>query len=266
MKTIHFDTYQDIRHVVPVGCGGTGSQWARSLARTLYDMRRRGLQTPVLTFVDPDRVEAKNVGRQMYTEADVGHFKAELLARRFNYALGLEITWHNEPFDPHIHIERHATLICGAVDNHAARRAIAEADTLWIDAGNHHASGQVIVGNTGDAEQVMRAFERLDDVDRPTIHTLPNAGLVFPSLLEPEPEPEASPDLSCAELVEAGAQHLLINDLIATIAAQYAYKLLHRQRLASFVTFVDGEALSMRSAPITRDGVLACVTQGQPDG
>jgi len=38
----------------------------------------------------------KNVGRQPYTVADanLNVYKAESLARRFNYSLGLDIAWY----------------------------------------------------------------------------------------------------------------------------------------------------------------------------
>ena len=86
-----FDFHQQISEVVLVGCGGTGSQVARTLCRIVYDLRRRGHHVPSIKFVDPDVIEAKNVGRQMFTEADIGKFKfkATTLATRFNLAMGL---------------------------------------------------------------------------------------------------------------------------------------------------------------------------------
>lgn len=86
-----FDYHQQISEVVLVGCGGTGSQVARSLCRIVYDLRRRGHHTPSLKFVDPDVIEPKNVGRQMFLDADCGLFKSQVLATRFNLALGLGI-------------------------------------------------------------------------------------------------------------------------------------------------------------------------------
>ena len=86
-----FDPSFHIRTVTLVGLGGTGSQLSRLLARILYDMRRSRLHTPMLRFIDPDRVELKNCGRQSFCDAEVGQYKAEVLARRYNCALGLEI-------------------------------------------------------------------------------------------------------------------------------------------------------------------------------
>lgn len=235
--------------IVVVGLGGTGSILARHVCRTVYDMRRRGLQTPQsICFVDPDIVEAKNVGRQMFTPADVGQYKAELLAKRFNYALGLNIVWHNEPFDSERHTDKYGnkTVILGAVDNHLARQAIAKAKGVWIDAGNHFDSGQVVIGNTDNPSLVERW------ADGEWRH-LPNASLVFPELLEADDDPQ--PDVSCADLVEMGEQHLLVNDMMATIAGQYIYKLLYRQPVHTFMTFVDCNTLTMRSVPIAKENI-----------
>ncbi|MHB8629799.1 MAG: ThiF family adenylyltransferase, partial [Aggregatilineales bacterium] len=115
-----FDFHQQISQVVLVGTGGTGSQVARSLCRIVYDLRRRGHHTPTLKFVDPDLVDAKNVGRQMFTEADVGKPKAAVLAARFNLAMGLSITAYTEPFDAEKHTAHYGTLVVGCVDNHVA--------------------------------------------------------------------------------------------------------------------------------------------------
>src|SRR5271165_7335727 len=93
-----FDFHQTISEVVLVGVGGTGSQVSRTLCRIVYDLRRRGQHIPSLKFVDPDIVEMKNVGRQMYLECDVNTSKSVTLARRFNLAMGLNIVAYPEWF------------------------------------------------------------------------------------------------------------------------------------------------------------------------
>ncbi len=253
MTTLTFDPYQMLSEVVLVGVGGTGSQWARQVCRMVYDLAARQRHVPTITFIDPDRVELSNVGRQLFTAADVGAYKAETLARRFNCSLGLAVRWCNEPFEAKRHAGRF-TLLLGAVDNHLARRELAQAvdeyGCIWIDAGNHTESGQVVIGNCGQAEQV------LSGVGKSTRCTyLPHAGLIFPALLEPEAAPAAPPAASCAERVAQGFQHLLINDLMAAAAAHYTYKLLYHEPVTTHVTFLDGDSLAMRSQPITADNL-----------
>ncbi len=259
-----FDPHGNLREIVLVGLGGTGSALARHVARITYDMRERNLHAPeIIRFVDPDVVEQKNVGRQMFTHADIGLHKAELLARRFNRALGLKIQWHNEPFDAEKHLaHEYSTILLGAVDNHLARRSLSQADAVWLDAGNHHNSGQVVIGNTSNVERLKKPHsgDYGNRKDTSQWSCLPNAALLFPELLEPEPE-APRPDLSCADLMLTGEQHLLSNDLLANVAAQYLYKLLHRLPISTFVTFVDGDTLNMRSIPISRKEIDVYIGQ-----
>ena len=51
--------------ILLVGVGGTGSWLALSLGRLAYHARQKGISFH-LTFVDPDRIEIKNFGRQNY--------------------------------------------------------------------------------------------------------------------------------------------------------------------------------------------------------
>ncbi len=249
-----FDFHQQISEVVLVGTGGTGSQVARTLCRVVFDLRRRGHHTPALKFVDPDTVEAKNVGRQMFTDADIGKSKAAVLASRFNLAMGLQIAAYTEPFDAEKHTSRFGSLVVGCVDNHLARLELSKVHGLWLDAGNERTGGQVCIGNTSDSAEVQRCIKN----DHFT--HLPNAALLFPQLLESEsPAPQsvipAAPAVSCAEQVEAGSQALLVNDAVGIVAGEYLYKLLNRLPVTTFLTYIDTEALSMRSLPITAENL-----------
>lgn len=240
---ITFDPHLRVEKVVIVGMGGTGSQVARSVARMLYDARRNHIKIPPLWLIDPDIVEEKNVGRQLFTAADIGQPKAHVLMRRFNLALGLDCVGIHAPVDAKTHLKN--ALIIGCVDNHLARRELAKADReVWIDSGNHKEGGQVIIGNVGDAKQV--SFKD----NATTIQHLPNAGLLFPQLLEPEIE--APIDESCADLLARQAQALLVNDWMAVVTAQYVYKLFYRQPITSFMTYVDTVGMSVKPIEISR--------------
>ena len=88
MSSFMYDPPYHFSRIVLVGVGGTGSQLARCLARLLYHRQQKRQHLPEVVFVDPDVVESHNVGRQMFTPADLGQPKAAVLARRFNMALG----------------------------------------------------------------------------------------------------------------------------------------------------------------------------------
>ena len=223
----------------------------RRIALTLH-LRRRGHHTPSVKFVDPDTVEMKNVGRQMYLECDVNTSKSVTLARRFNLAMGLNIVAYPELFDAEKHCGRYGTLLVGCVDNHQARLELSKVRALWLDCGNDRTSGQVCLGNTSRKEEVQRCIKSGQYTQ------LPNAALLFPQLLEPEPAPKPKPipAASCADLVETGDQSLMINDAVGIVAGEYLYKLLNHLEVFSFLTYVDTESLSMRSVPIMADALV----------
>jgi hypothetical protein len=122
---------------------------------------------------------------------------------------------------------------------------------LWIDCGNSLDSGQVCLGDSNIKKEVQRC------IDSGQYTHLPNAALLFPQLLEPEPTPEPKriPTASCAELVETGDQSLLINDAVGIVAGEYLYKLLNHLAVYSFLTYIDTASLSIRSLSITPENL-----------
>ena len=259
-----FDPNTHIQTVVIVGCGGTGAQVARIVARLLYDMRRARLHTPKLLLIDPDVVEEKNIGRQLFTAADAALRlpKVEVVGKRLNLALGLDISWIAEPVNVEKHLDRYGSqLILSCVDNHLARRELHAARGILIGAGNYRDGGQVIIGNTSDADLMRR---HLDGRDGKYAY-LPKEGLLFPTLLEPEaPTPEQQPVLSCAELVLRGDQDLTINDWMACVVGQYTAALLCRQPIRTFASFISLDGMSIRSLPIGREELTAYLETLRP--
>ncbi len=254
-----YDPHMHIKEVVLVGTGGTGAQIARCIARLAYDMGRARLHVPAICLIDPDTVDEGNIGRQLFSYGDLGKSKARVLAARFNAALGLNISAVDQPFDADRHVKQaSSTLLIGAVDNELARRELARAHgALWLDAGNHKQAGQAILGDVGDLDVML---QHIDGKDGVYTH-LPNAALLFPQLLEPEIPTESGQEmrdvgLSCAELIATGSQGLFVNDLVAAIAAQYIWRILYRQPIHTFASFVDGDTLSARSLPVCREELL----------
>jgi molybdopterin/thiamine biosynthesis adenylyltransferase len=121
--------------MVLVGCGGTGGFLAEALCRLLIGRRA------ALYLVDMDRVEPHNVARQAFDRADVGAFKAQVLAERLSRRFGREVGYSVLPYDCRLHAEVFAAhsrlrLLVGCVDTPAARRAIAATldggPPLWL--------------------------------------------------------------------------------------------------------------------------------------
>ena len=77
-----------------------------------------------------DRVEPHNVARQAFDRADIGRFKAQVLAERLARRFGREVGYSVLPYDRRLHAEVFAArsalrLLVGCVDTAAARRAMA---------------------------------------------------------------------------------------------------------------------------------------------
>jgi PRTRC genetic system ThiF family protein len=254
MQEYTFDPHLYLQQIVVVGLGGTGSQLAKQLASLLYHRREKRQTVPELVFIDPDIIEPHNIGRQAFIPAEIGEPKAAVLARRYNFAFGLEIQAICKPLNAAKHLNRNA-LVCGCVDNHHARKELASAQQItWIDAGNGFNFGQVVIGNRGDWTTVMDGLDRAQDGK---CRFLPHAGLLFPELFQPEkPEKTDEAPLSCAELVIRDEQHLYVNAVMGQMVAQYVYQLLNREPITSFVSFATlSPNFAIRSIPITRENL-----------
>jgi PRTRC genetic system ThiF family protein len=239
-------------HIVLVGCGGTGSFLALHLARLAYHARDRYDMDLRLTFIDPDTVEYRNLGRQNFAPAEVGRNKARALAWRYNRAFGLDIHAFPCKFDRRRLRDRWNIwhLIIGAVDNAAARRSIAKADlwsgqhnNWWLDCGNEEHAGQVLLGNRWRKIKAP-SISKLGFCD-----ALPMPTVQAPDLLE-DPVGSEDPE-SCAELTLADAQSLMVNQAMATYAAQYVYRMLITRDLDIYATYIDLQTGGARSEPIT---------------
>lgn len=240
----------ELRHVTValVGCGGTGSHIAQTLARLAAHCRDTNGPRVTLGLVDGDTVEAKNVGRQLFSAADVGKNKAKVLTARFAALFGIDIV----AFPHYLKDQRIATegsygILVGAVDSAAGRRAIQNqlhrhGWRLWLDCGNHESSGQVVVGSVREAKDLVGAIQH------GLCSRLPTAPALYPELLQ---DAAVQPRADCAAAMQDNAQSLQVNQMMAAIAGQYLYDLIVRRRLTRFRTVVDLETLTMRSDPIT---------------
>lgn len=259
--------------ILLVGCGGTGSFAAHILAQLGDWAKQNGLDMR-LYFIDPDRVEQKNLVRQNFCAAEIGQYKANTLAWRFNLAFGLNILPLTRRFTatmldlckPSQTRNHTLMIIVGAVDNNQTRREIAEAlserlndknrglreDTIrywWIDAGNEKVSGQVRVGNSLDPEVLLSPFKFCVGVPLPHIQA--------PDSILLRERPAEEKDLSCADLTLQEEQSAMINRFMANLIGMYLYRLLQHKNLDVMTTYVnlEGEVM-MSNVPINRGRVL----------
>lgn len=248
-----------------VGCGGTGSHIAQALGRIAVHIKARREELRLI-FVDGDTVEEKNVGRQLFTQADVGKNKAQVLAARFSALFGLAIDAVPEMATVDVLAalggikkkyggkNESTGILVGAVDNAVARKSLHGALraqscwNIWLDCGNHDYSGQVAVGTETWPDRLK------DAVKFGLCTRLPAPSLTNPNILEATPR--ALRD-NCADAVEANLQGLMVNTQVAAIAAVYLDRLVIHRRITQFETVFSQEPMSMRSTPITASAITA---------
>jgi PRTRC genetic system ThiF family protein len=252
-----FDPHIHIKQIVIVGLGGTGAQVARTAARMVYDMQHSQMHVPRILLIDPDRIEMKNCGRQLFLPAEIGSFKAETVGRRLNLALGLDTAWITQPVNADRHFDQPGSVVISCVDNHLARRELSRigGNHVFISAGNHEFSGQVCISNCGNREQMMQHIDGKEG----TYAYLPHESLLFPELIEPQPESKTEPaPVSCDDALYLQEQSILINDWMSCLIGNYLYALLYRRPITSFLSFIHcDEMVSTRNIPINREELLA---------
>src|SRR5581483_653927 len=179
--------------VLVIGCGGSGSEMVDALVRFHHSARGIGHAGLSLTLQDGDVVSATNVGRARFLPSDVGHNKAQLLARRYGLLFAMNIK--SIPTEcSRSGIERMGhqyDLVITCVDKASFRVRMADywrslsTDTLWLDLGNGDYTGQSVLGTLGEA----------------TMPRLPNVLDLFPAVRTTRDD--AAPSCSMAEALKS---------------------------------------------------------------
>ncbi|MEN6522861.1 MAG: PRTRC system ThiF family protein [Anaerolineaceae bacterium] len=236
-----------------VGCGGTGSWLAPAVARIGKMLIDRWHKDVSIFFVDPDRVEEKNIYRQNFCQAEIGRNKAETLAARFGHAWGLEIQAEAERFGSISHNE--LSVIIGCVDNSAARKKIRDVTgdyrVWWLDSGNEKNAGQVLLGREICEREPRKNIFKFEGY----CTWLPSPAKQHPELVENTTLEDLRADvngLSCAEMAMQNSQGLSINQRMAAEAADFLARMLITKDLKRYATYIDLESGASRSSYITQ--------------
>lgn len=93
MRKIHYTDKYLLNPYHPVtvsviGAGGTGSQVVTGLARMSVALQALGHLGLHVTVFDPDTVTEANIGRQLFSETELGLNKAVALVTRINRFFG----------------------------------------------------------------------------------------------------------------------------------------------------------------------------------
>lgn len=234
-----------------VGVGGNGAQMAACLARLDLAMKALGHPDGLhVTAFDGDRVSEANVGRQLYSPADVGQFKAVVTVHRLNQFYGLDWIarpYRYERFGSDGRYNRSPDLIVSCVDTRSARRAIHERlfdgdgrDCYWLDLGNTEVTGQVVLGESAPSPRGHNAAAG---------PRLPCVTELFPELLDASVADDDRP--SCSMRTSLASQGLFINDVTVRFGAQMLYELFSNGRICHHGALINLD--SKRCAPIDVD-------------
>ncbi len=251
-------------HLIQVGAGGTGSWLFPHVVRVARLLIEKFHISAEVLLIDGDQVEAKNVFRQNFCDAEIGRNKAQTLALRYGAAWGVEVTavprFLDETFLPP-NLEGwigELEVWIGCVDNHLARRSIASlvrpvdshggARSWWLDCGNGESTGQVLLGCQPVSTDpfVLPGF----------CAALPLPTVQHPELLEieiPVQNVQDKQQRPCADLAMMDEQGLSINPVIASLAANFLSRMLLTRDLMTFATYVDLSASVVRSKYITTE-------------
>lgn len=221
---MHFD-------IMLIGVGGTGGCFFTKLARFLSDIK---LEKIDITFriMDGDFVEAKNLGRQPFTEDDIGKNKAVALASAAEEVLDVKVIAYPEYLSPdNMYIldwsndrtmnSNNVRILIGAVDNHACRKLLhtyfmgyqRDETLIYIDAANEFSCGEIVIG-----KKFRRKIVAPDRVH------------YFPDILEDTGKPVY--EMSCEELNQVLPQHLATNSLAADNMFSYVVQVISAGELS----------------------------------
>ena len=259
MKKIHFtDRYLlNPRHPVTVfviGAGGTGSQVITNLARMSMALQALGHPGLHVTVFDPDTVSQANIGRQLFSETELGLNKAVSLVTRINRFFGY--AWTAEPkCFPTKKFSGYdiANIFITCTDNIRSRLEIWKflkktrkenfndylVPIYWMDFGNTRTTGQVVIGTI--PKRIRQPASALYE----TVGSLK----VITRLVKYArvKEEDSGPSCSLAEALEK--QDLFINSTLAQLGCGLLWKMFRHGMLEHHGLYLNLH--TMRVNPMT---------------
>ena len=216
-----------------IGAGGTGSRMLTCLMQTSASLIGLGHTGLHVNLYDDDLVTHANIGRQLFSESEVGLQKSVALINRVNRSCGAGWKAVTQRFSfatlRHAPNYGSANIFISCVDTIAARFDIANAlgmlkdnkgysrdrPLYWMDCGNGRHTGQVVLSTVSQIRQPKsELYEPVAD--------LPFVTTEFKNLLEAQIDND-EPSCSLAEALEK--QDLFINPAIASMGASLLWNL-----------------------------------------
>jgi PRTRC genetic system ThiF family protein len=238
-----------------IGAGGTGGQVLTALARMNHALIALGHAGLFVQVFDNDKVDNANLGRQLFTTAEIGQYKSAALINRINRFFGTNWKAVTQRYDKDLQSgseQMNAVITISCVDTVQARFEIAGILTAnagryygrgrakyWMDFGNSRDAGQVVLSTLGKIEQPKSHKYQ-------TIDSLPLVTEEFKELLLSSEQSDNTPSCSLAEAL--AKQDLFINSALANCGASLLWQLFREGMLFNRGFFLNLKAF--RTQPI----------------
>ncbi len=223
-----------------IGCGATGSEVIRHLAKMNGALHALGHAGFHVVASDPDTIGIENIYRQPFTEQELGLNKASQLISKINRSFGTQ--WQSTYLDwnlkkgermPKSHC---ANITISCVDKVPVRKQIQDAfhrqqpaygnhsnPIFWIDFGNGFDFGQVVL---------MDIFE-MPENRKNTPEKFKSILDIYPDMQDHAEEP------SCSLAVSLGRQDLFINSILADLGMRMLWNILRTASITKNAIFVN---------------------------
>lgn len=233
-----------------VGVGGSGCQMLSALARIDHALWAMGHQGLYVTAYDPDEVTEPNIGRQLFSESELGMNKAQAFITRINRFYGLD--WKAVP--KKFTGPRLPNVIITCVDNVATRIEIGEMfkkqrssnvapehrPYYWLDLGNGQRTGQAVLGSAKIKQPKSDKFIPCD--------TLPLVTEEFD--LTKVDEKDSGPSCSMAEALEK--QDLFVNSALVQMAGSLLWSLFRDVVISNRGFYLNLDSFKANGIPVRR--------------
>nr|WP_294481635.1 PRTRC system ThiF family protein [uncultured Bacteroides sp.] len=263
MKRIHYTDNYLLKPYHPVtvfiaGAGGTGSQVITNLARMSMALQALGHPGLHVTVFDPDTVSEANIGRQLFSESELGQNKAVALVTRINRFFGY--TWMAEGCRYPLRRKEDrenpllANIIITCTDNIRSRLDLwkflknhreininnEKAPLYWMDFGNAQATGQVLIGNIRN--KIRQPISK-EYIPTPQMNVITEE--VSYSTIK---EKDSGPSCSLAEALNK--QDLYINSMLAQVGCEILWTMFKEGSTLYRGAYVNLKTLRVNPIPV----------------
>lgn len=235
-----------------IGVGGTGSQILNSLARMNSALKALDHPGIYVRAIDPDQVTEANMGRQLFSPADVDQHKCSVLIARINRFFGTD--WESIP---ELYSNKHslANITITCVDSGKARKEIytilktkmkSEKDQpinspqpyeipyYWMDFGNMQDRGQMVLGTIKSIPQPKSEYK--------TVGILPCINKIHPAIFKDKKGDDQGPSCSLAEALSK--QDLFINTNLANMGLAILWKMFREASIQYHGLYVNLQTMA----------------------